>query len=590
MATIQGVYVALFGRPADPTGLAYFNGVTNNGANLSAINNLAGQKEYTDRFAGQNNVQIVNSIYQSLFGRDAEAGGLNFFVDALNKGTLNINNIAIAILDGAQGSDKTIADNKVAAANLFTAALDTPTEIGSYTGNGAAAIARGWLAGVTTTAATQASADAAIKAVVDGGAAGNTIALVTGSETLNLTTGIGTPAVTTTNNNDTINGGTVWDPTAAKIDGGLGTDTFNATVNALAFGASGKLVADGLKNVEIINLTPVTAASTLDLTEAKQATQVWNVKGAAAAVNLGVQGLALSTAVGVKGDVGATATTFAFADVTSSSDTATLALNGATVSGAGTITIVGVETLNVSNSGSSSIVGLTTVAAKTVNVSGSGSLNLGTAATTVNIETLNAADFTGSLTVSLTAQTAIKAVNGGAGSDKITVDVDSTNLLSVNGGAGADTITLLAGGAAATKAITLTGGDGSDIFELGVAATAAGNVNLAGANTVTSSLVTIADFNKAQDAIKASNGAAGTDRDVLLDAELAAISSKTTLLEAAQEAALYTDVGKVSIFNFGTDAYIFTNGNTQAFETGDTLVKVTGATVADFTASNFQVI
>ncbi|MBB4145754.1 hypothetical protein GGQ72_004687, partial [Rhizobium rhizoryzae] len=25
MATIQGVYLALFGRPADPTGLSYFN-------------------------------------------------------------------------------------------------------------------------------------------------------------------------------------------------------------------------------------------------------------------------------------------------------------------------------------------------------------------------------------------------------------------------------------------------------------------------------------------------------------------------------------------------------------------------------------
>ncbi len=43
MATIQGVYVALFGRPADPTGLAYFNSVTNNGANLNAIGNLATQ-------------------------------------------------------------------------------------------------------------------------------------------------------------------------------------------------------------------------------------------------------------------------------------------------------------------------------------------------------------------------------------------------------------------------------------------------------------------------------------------------------------------------------------------------------------------
>ncbi len=118
MATIQGVYVALFGRPADPTGLAYFNSVTQNGANLNGIGDLSSTQEYKDRFAGQSNTQIVNSIYQSLFGRDAEATGLNFFVDALNKGTLNIKNIAIAILDGAQGNDKTVSANKVAAADL----------------------------------------------------------------------------------------------------------------------------------------------------------------------------------------------------------------------------------------------------------------------------------------------------------------------------------------------------------------------------------------------------------------------------------------------------------------------------------------
>jgi len=53
MATIQGVYVALFGRPADPAGLAYFNGVTNNGADLTQIGALASTQEYQDRFAGQ---------------------------------------------------------------------------------------------------------------------------------------------------------------------------------------------------------------------------------------------------------------------------------------------------------------------------------------------------------------------------------------------------------------------------------------------------------------------------------------------------------------------------------------------------------
>lgn len=167
MATIQGIYVALFGRPADPAGLAYFNSVTKNGADLSAIGNLAGQKEYTARFDGLNNAQIINTIYQSLFGRDADAAGLEYFAGQLIAGNLTINNIAIAILDGAAWStDKTIVTNKIAAADMFTQSLDTAVEVASYTGMGATYAARAFLRGVTTTAATKSDVDAAIKSMM----------------------------------------------------------------------------------------------------------------------------------------------------------------------------------------------------------------------------------------------------------------------------------------------------------------------------------------------------------------------------------------------------------------------------------------
>ena len=53
MATIQGVYLALFGRPADPLGLAFFNTATNNGANLAGIGPLQSSAEYQARFTGQ---------------------------------------------------------------------------------------------------------------------------------------------------------------------------------------------------------------------------------------------------------------------------------------------------------------------------------------------------------------------------------------------------------------------------------------------------------------------------------------------------------------------------------------------------------
>ncbi|CAN7665760.1 DUF4214 domain-containing protein [Rhizobium sp. LjRoot30] len=163
MATIQGIYVALFGRPADPAGLAFFNEATNNGADLTAIGDLASTTEYQARFTGMTNEQIVNSIYQSLFERDGEAAGVDFYVGELEAGRLTINNIAIAILDGAQNDDLTTVNAKIAAANIFTTHLDQQVEIDAYAGDDAAAIGRTFIDGVTKDdAGTEAEADAAI--------------------------------------------------------------------------------------------------------------------------------------------------------------------------------------------------------------------------------------------------------------------------------------------------------------------------------------------------------------------------------------------------------------------------------------------
>src|SRR5215217_6352533 len=144
--SVQQVYIALFGRPADPGGLAYWNQVTNIGADLSVmLKVLPGLPEYTTRFAGMDNTQIVTTIYQNLFGRAPDADGLKFFTNALAGGTQSIATIAVNILQGAQGEDKQDVQNKEQAANLFTASIDTPEELAAYNGANAAAIAKAFL-------------------------------------------------------------------------------------------------------------------------------------------------------------------------------------------------------------------------------------------------------------------------------------------------------------------------------------------------------------------------------------------------------------------------------------------------------------
>ncbi|MDO1583393.1 DUF4214 domain-containing protein [Rhizobium oryzicola] len=275
MASIQGVYLALFARPADPAGLAYFNSVTGNGADLSAIGDLAGTQEYRDRFAGQSNTAIVSSIYQSLFNRQAEAAGVNFFVDQLNRGALTIKNIAIAILDGAQGDDKLVASNKLAAADSFTKAIDTSNEVRAYAGNDAAAAGRGFLTGVTKDAATIPNGAAADKILaglvaalpVSSGGPGVNIALTTGDDV--VSPNAKDAAMKSTAGDDTITAnatgaGFVTTTTLSstdKIDGGDGYDTLVFKAVAGARGGDG---------IRLIDLKPtITSVEKISVTETK---------------------------------------------------------------------------------------------------------------------------------------------------------------------------------------------------------------------------------------------------------------------------------------------------------------------------------
>jgi hypothetical protein len=412
MASIQGVYVALFGRPADPTGLAYFNGVTKNGADLSAINNLAGEKEYTDRFAGQSNVQIVNSIYISLFNRPAEPTGLNFFVDALNKGTLNINNIAIAILDGAQGNDKTVAANKIASADLFTAALDTPSEIGSYTGANAAASARAWLSTVTTTAATQAQVDAQVKAIE---------VIGTGGVTLNIDAGaIVSPTATSAalksgDGDDTINTNAGQNITAATtINAGFGTDTVKAAV-----AANYTTSATSLVSVENLYLAANTGAVTADLTLTSGLAQVWNNASTTALTYTGINA---GATLGVSGTVGAAAS-FTYKDA--ATGTTNVVLTAANVASSVTVGN-GAETVALSTSGGSSIASFIDTTVKNLNITGSGNLTL---------------TFDGAAGSDVLAKVDASGLTGG----KLTLNVaNADGKVTITGSNQADTITLAA--------------------------------------------------------------------------------------------------------------------------------------------------
>ncbi|WP_314440017.1 DUF4214 domain-containing protein [Massilia timonae] len=175
VAEVQQLYIAYFGRPADPAGLDYWTNIVKAQGTTAAVSaTFATSPEYKAAFAGMTNTQIVNKIYSNLFNRAADATGRDYWVDLLNKGTIKVDYIVADVARAALTTDAESIENKVAAATAFTRELDTAAEIAGYSGEKALALAKAFITGVTTDASlkaalTPAALEASVAAVVAAG-------------------------------------------------------------------------------------------------------------------------------------------------------------------------------------------------------------------------------------------------------------------------------------------------------------------------------------------------------------------------------------------------------------------------------------
>lgn len=473
-ARIQQIYIALFGRPADPTGLAYWNQVTNNGADLSQmLATLASLPEYTSRFNGLNTVQQVNSIFNALFGRDADLAGLTYFAGQIQAGNLTLSTLAVNILDGAQGTDAQIVANKVTAATNFTAALDTGAEILAYSGNAGITAGTSFLNGITTDATSIPNATATAAAITtltqsnSGGTPGQTFTLTTGTDN-----------VTGTANNDTIAGlvsATAGQSTLSSSDviaGGSGTDTLEITVD-VGVGLNSVPVASvsGIENISIRNVSGNN--QTIDGSNFTGETAFIIDRSTSAVVvnNIGTADVTIKGNSGV--DVGDA--TLTVGGTTSVTDAFTLNVDGGTTDGAAsnfyvndtladwtaaTINSTGaantLDDVNLSglqaDATTHTITGLTIAAASnltintltgfaanaTITVTGAGRVDLDANALPTNVDTIEASGSTGGVRVALDTETDTK-FTGGSGEDWVTagnVAYVAANTAAINGGAG----------------------------------------------------------------------------------------------------------------------------------------------------------
>ncbi len=182
--TAQIAYVAYYGRPADPGGLAYWdNRLGEEGISYSPrggdlltgsqernsyrgiVNGFGNSGEANRVFDGLSNRQKVNQVYNFAFGRNGDSEGLSYWTGQLNQGNVNLTTFALEVALGAQNQDLEVLQNKIDSANLFSQGVSTNPQGGDYSGSRGEIFGRDWLFDYGNTVATIGDVNNAINSI-----------------------------------------------------------------------------------------------------------------------------------------------------------------------------------------------------------------------------------------------------------------------------------------------------------------------------------------------------------------------------------------------------------------------------------------
>jgi len=159
------LYLAYFGRPMDWAGIDYYTG--HGTLDLFSLTPGFSASPESQALYGQTfGAAQVDAIYENLFGRHAEQGGIDYWTGVVHQGLITPAGAALAILLGAQNDDKIAVQNKMEVALAFAAHVDTQSEVDGYSGVAAASLARDFLRTVDASPQSVAAAIANVDAEV----------------------------------------------------------------------------------------------------------------------------------------------------------------------------------------------------------------------------------------------------------------------------------------------------------------------------------------------------------------------------------------------------------------------------------------
>ncbi len=410
---LQQLYVAYFGRAADPSGLDYW--VAQGTTTKAFAAHMHGQNEFQSTYGTKSNEAQVNQIYQNLFNRDADAAGLLYWVGQIENGTLSLASIAndlIWNIDNGHGSatDKLTLAAKTSTATSYTAEIRKSTAaILAYqpdstdpwtSGTDFEAAVTFMNTATSTNTPTAAEITASVTSIsADDEGTGSTITLTSSSDVKNGTTG-----------NDIFYALNAGDLSSSDVIDGKG----GSADKIIAAQNSATTLRPILKNIETVVIEGVNANAgtnedlTINLDQSSSVTKV-EIKNYASDDTdddtFKVEGISTSTGVTLTDATSNSATTsdnnltITYDAVTGTADSSTITLNSNTTATTfGTITAAGIETLTIDAiGGTDSTYALTAAAATTLNITaaaGSGGTASVTAGNATAVNITAADDFT----------------------------------------------------------------------------------------------------------------------------------------------------------------------------------------------------
>ncbi|SHH00780.1 DUF4214 domain-containing protein [Marivita hallyeonensis] len=129
------LYIAYFNRAPDAVGLNFWGTAFANGTTLAEMATLfVGQPETQAAYPdGTSSLDFATSVYNNVLGRTPDASGLDFWVNALNTGSVTRDGFILSVLQGAKSALKPEEGQDFVDQQLADRAyLESKTDIGAY--------------------------------------------------------------------------------------------------------------------------------------------------------------------------------------------------------------------------------------------------------------------------------------------------------------------------------------------------------------------------------------------------------------------------------------------------------------------------